>query len=103
MSTPNSSTKESGPKTGELAPDFTLPVTPDQHLSLSDLKGGSVVLAFYPADWSPVCSDQLALYNQILPEFHRRGAQLVGICPPRHPTAERWLCGQKHSTGNNHA
>jgi peroxiredoxin len=79
MSTPDSSTKESGPKTGELAPDFTLPVTPDQHLSLSDLKGGSVVLAFYPADWSPVCSDQLALYNQILPEFHRRGAQLVGI------------------------
>ena len=75
----NSLTKENGPKPDQPAPDFTLPVTPDQHLSLSDLRGGSVILAFYPADWSPVCHDQLALYNQILPEFHRRGAQLVGI------------------------
>ena len=79
MSTSDSLTKENGPKPDQPAPDFTLPVTPDQHLSLSDLRGGSVILAFYPADWSPVCSDQLALYNQILPEFHRRGAQLVGI------------------------
>jgi peroxiredoxin len=38
-----------------------------------------VILAFYPADWSPVCGDQMALYNQILPEFRSRGAELLGI------------------------
>jgi peroxiredoxin len=38
-----------------------------------------VVLAFYPADWSPVCSDQMALYNEVLPEFHKHGAELLGI------------------------
>ncbi|MCB4770697.1 redoxin domain-containing protein [Ancylobacter sp. Lp-2] len=64
---------------GEPAPAFSLPATPDQALSLADLKGRPVILAFYPADWSPVCGDQMALYNEILPEFHRYGAQLVGI------------------------
>ncbi|GAB4067334.1 redoxin domain-containing protein [Ancylobacter sonchi] len=64
---------------GQPAPAFTLPATPDQSLSLADLKGRPVILAFYPADWSPVCGDQMALYNEILPEFHRYGAQLVGI------------------------
>lgn len=64
---------------GTQAPDFALLATPDQKLTLRELKGSPVVLAFYPADWSPVCGDQMALYNQILPEFHRLGAQLVGI------------------------
>jgi peroxiredoxin len=64
---------------GTPAPDFTLRVTPDQYLSLSDLAGRPVILAFYPADWSPVCGDQLALYNEILPEFRRHGAELLGI------------------------
>lgn len=64
---------------GTPAPDFTLNATPDQKLSLRELKGRPVILAFYPADWSPVCGDQMALYNQILPEFSRLGAQLVGI------------------------
>lgn len=64
---------------GTLAPDFRLNVTPDQMLSLDELKGKPIVLAFYPADWSPVCGDQLALYNEILPEFQKSGAQLVGI------------------------
>ena len=44
---------------GTVAPSFTLRVTPDQNLSLSDLAGKPVVLAFYPADWSPVCGDQI--------------------------------------------
>ena len=57
---------------GTPAPDFTLHVTPDQMLSLKELRGRPVILAFYPADWSPVCGDQMALYNEILPEFHRR-------------------------------
>lgn len=64
---------------GTAAPAFTLPVTPDQMVSLQDLRGRPAILAFYPADWSPVCGDQMALYNEILPEFHRAGAQLVGI------------------------
>ena len=64
---------------GAAAPDFKLPVTPDQKLSLGELKGQPVILAFYPADWSPVCGDQIALYNEILPEFHKHGARLLGI------------------------
>lgn len=62
-----------------VAPDFKLRVTPDQWLSLGDLKGRPVILAFYPADWSPVCGDQMALYNEILPEFRKHGAELLGI------------------------
>lgn len=64
---------------GTLAPDFTLRVTPDQDLTLSSLKGRPVILAFYPADWSPVCGDQMTLYNEVLPEFRRHGAELLGI------------------------
>lgn len=64
---------------GTGAPDFSLPATPDQRLALSELRGRPVILAFYPADWSPVCGDQMALYNQVLPEFRRLGAELVGI------------------------
>jgi peroxiredoxin len=64
---------------GTNAPDFNLRVTPDQNLSLSDLSGKPVIIAFYPADWSPVCGDQMAVYNEILPEFRKHGAELVGI------------------------
>src|SRR5262249_41520206 len=65
--------------TGSAAPDFTLYVTPNQTLSLKELLGRPIILAFYPADWSPVCGDQMALYNEILPEFAGHGAVLVGI------------------------
>ncbi len=64
---------------GVVAPHFTLPVTPDQRLSLKDLRGRPVILAFYPSDWSPVCGDQMGLYNEILPEFHKFGAELLGM------------------------
>jgi peroxiredoxin len=64
---------------GTTAPDFSLHVTPDQKLSLSELRGKPVILALYPADWSPVCGDQMALYNEILPEFQKYGAVLVGL------------------------
>jgi len=64
---------------GTRAPDFELHSTPDQKVTLEDFRGKPVVLAFYPADWSPVCGDQLALYNEVLPEFDRHGAQLIGI------------------------
>jgi len=61
------------------APDFSLPVTADQTLSLSELKGKPVILAFYPADFSPVCGDEMALLNEVLPEFRKYGAEVLGI------------------------
>jgi peroxiredoxin len=64
---------------GTQAPDFSLQVTPNQQLALDELLGKPVILAFYPADWSPVCSDQMALYNEVLPEFREHGAELLGI------------------------
>src|SRR3954467_6349700 len=64
---------------GTVAPDFSLRQTPDHQLTLSELRGQSVVLAFYPADFSPVCGDQMALYNETLDEFRRLNAQLLGI------------------------
>ncbi len=64
---------------GTPAPDFALNATPDQVLRLSELRGRPVILVFYPADWSPVCGDQVALYNEILPEFREYGAEILGI------------------------
>ena len=64
---------------GTPAPDFRLPTTPDQLVSLQEFRGSPVILSFFPADWSPVCGDQLALYNEVLPEFHRFRAALLGI------------------------
>jgi peroxiredoxin len=66
-------------KAGTPAPDFTLNSTPDQHLSLSEFRGHPVVLVFYPADWSPVCGDQLALYNELRDEFAKHDATVLGI------------------------
>lgn len=64
---------------GTPAPDFTLHSTPDQTVSLSEFRGRNVILAFYPADWSPVCGDQLALYNELREEFGKYDAQLLAI------------------------
>jgi len=64
---------------GTRAPDFTLKVTPDQSLSLDDFEGRRVVIAFYPADWSPVCGDQMTLYNEVRPLFLQHGAEVLGI------------------------
>ncbi|HYQ43443.1 MAG TPA: redoxin domain-containing protein [Polyangiaceae bacterium] len=66
-------------ESGARAPEFSLPSTPDQRVSLSDFRGKLVVLAFYPADWSPVCGDQMALYNEMLGEFRKQKVQLLGI------------------------
>jgi peroxiredoxin len=66
-------------RAGVAAPDFTLNSTPDQVISLSEFRGHPVVLAFYPADWSPVCGDQMALYNEMGEEFAEARAQLLGI------------------------
>jgi len=64
---------------GSPAPDFRLYATPDQQLGLSDFEGKKVILAFYPADWSPVCGDQMTLYNETLRYFRKYNAELLGI------------------------
>jgi peroxiredoxin len=64
---------------GVRAPEFTLPRSPDERVSLGDYRGRRVVLAFYPADWSPVCTDQMTLYNHLLEELAKYGTDLLGI------------------------
>jgi peroxiredoxin (alkyl hydroperoxide reductase subunit C) len=71
---------EAGPlPPGALAPDLALPSTSDEPLGPADFRGRPVILVFYPADWSPVCTDQLALYQELMPEWERYGAQMLGI------------------------
>ncbi|MDQ3587007.1 MAG: redoxin domain-containing protein [Actinomycetota bacterium] len=64
---------------GARAPDFTLPDQDGNEVSLADLRGRRVVLAFYPADFSPVCTDQLNVYHEVLGELEERGVTLLGI------------------------
>ena len=64
---------------GTPAPDFTLPSGPGRTVSLSDYKGQTIILVFYPADWSPVCGDQAVLYNELNPIFQSYNAQVLGI------------------------
>ena len=64
---------------GTPAPRFALPAGPDATISLDQFRGRAVVLVFYPADWSPVCGDQLALYNEILEDFQELDAQVLGV------------------------
>ena len=64
---------------GITAPDFTLRTTPDQSISLNQYRGNPVILVFYPADFSPVCGDEMTLFNELLPEFQRLNAEVIGI------------------------
>lgn len=64
---------------GSKAPEFTLPDHRGNEVSLADLRGRKVVLAFYPNDFSPVCSDQLSVYQEVLGQIEAAGAQLIGV------------------------
>jgi peroxiredoxin len=64
---------------GTRAPEFSLPDQDENRVSLSDFAGRRLVLAFYPLDFSPVCTDQLSLYQEVLPEIESHGATLLGI------------------------
>jgi peroxiredoxin len=64
---------------GEPAPDFTLRDQDGEKVSLSDYEGRKVMLVFYPADFSPVCGDQLSIYQEIKPQIAEQGVELVGI------------------------
>jgi peroxiredoxin len=64
---------------GEPAPDFTLRDQDGEDVSLSDFKGRKVLLVFYPMDFSPVCSDQLSIYQEVKPELADKGLEILGI------------------------
>jgi peroxiredoxin len=64
---------------GTPAPDFKLRDQDGQEVSLSDLKGRTTVLVFYPLDFSPVCTDQLSIYQELVDDFKERGVQLYGV------------------------
>jgi peroxiredoxin len=64
---------------GSSAPDFTLPDQDGNKVSLADFRGQTVVLVFYPADFSPVCTDQLSVYQEVLPQLEEQGAAVLGI------------------------
>jgi len=64
---------------GEPAPDFTLRDQDGEKVSLADFRGRKVLLVFYPGDFSPVCGDQLSLYQEVKPEITAKGVELVGI------------------------
>ena len=64
---------------GQEAPDFTLRDQDGKKVTLSDLRGQTIVLVFYPLDWSPVCTDQLNLYQDAIADFKKQGASLYGI------------------------
>jgi peroxiredoxin len=64
---------------GEPAPDFTLPDQDGNEVSLEDLRGQTSVLVFYPSDFSPVCTDQLSVYQEVVPQFEEEGVKLYGV------------------------
>ena len=64
---------------GSTAPDFTLRDQDGREVSLADFRGQTVVLVFYPADFSPVCTDQLNIYQEVLDQLEERGAKVIGI------------------------
>jgi peroxiredoxin (alkyl hydroperoxide reductase subunit C) len=73
---------------GEPAPDFTLRDQDGENVSLADFKGRKVLLVFYPMDFSPVCSDQLSIYQEVKPEIAAKGVEILGISVD-HPYAHK--------------
>ncbi|HSK50600.1 MAG TPA: redoxin domain-containing protein [Solirubrobacterales bacterium] len=64
---------------GEPAPDFALRDQDGEEVSLSDYRGKKVLLVFYPFDFSPVCSDQFSLYQEVKPEIEAKGVTMLGV------------------------
>lgn len=73
---------------GTPAPDFTLRDQDGENVSLADFRGGKVLLVFYPMDFSPVCSDQLSIYQEVKPEIEAQGVTMLGISVD-HPYAHK--------------
>ena len=82
---------------GQRAPDFELPDAPDHRTGTTQFRGRPAVIAFYPADWSPVCGDQMALYQEVMPEFERYDARAA-----RHLRGRRLVPpGLRRATGTS--
>ncbi len=64
---------------GSPAPDFALPDQDGNIVKLEDLRGQTTVLVFYPLDWSPTCTDQLNVYQEVLGDLEAEGARLYGV------------------------
>ncbi|MSO41591.1 MAG: redoxin domain-containing protein [Solirubrobacterales bacterium] len=64
---------------GAEAPEFTLSDQDGEKVTLSELRGGKVLLVFYPKDFSPVCSDQLSVYQEVLGEIEAANTTMLGI------------------------
>jgi peroxiredoxin len=64
---------------GTPAPEFALATEDGGSFTNEDLKGQTTILVFYPFAFSPVCTDQLQIYEEVLPEFERRGAKLYAV------------------------
>jgi len=77
---------------GSKAPDFELQGTGDRAVRLSDLlrEGKYVILAFFPAAWSPVCGDEMSIFQEALDEFERLGAKIVGISVDNTWSSQAW-------------
>lgn len=82
---------------GIEAPPFSLPISPAKTAALADYRGHAVVLVFYPADWSPVCGDQLALYTELEDEFARLDAKALGISVDGPWCHEAFVQARKYS------
>jgi len=70
---------------GATAPDFTLPDQDGNDIALSDFAGAKLVIAFYPLDFSPVCTDQLSIYQEVVADITERDAGLIGISVDSSP------------------
>lgn len=78
-------------KTGQMAPDFTLPEIGGEKVTLSQFRGKkNVVISFVPAAWTPVCSDQWPGYNLAEDEFRARDAVVLGITVDNIPSLWAW-------------
>jgi len=70
---------------GAQAPDFTLPDQDGNDVSLSDFAGSRLLMAFYPLDFSSVCTDQLSIYQEVVGEIEEQAASLVGVSVDSYP------------------
>jgi peroxiredoxin len=66
-------------ESGESAPEFTLKRGDGSDFTRADLEGKTTVLVFYPFAFSPVCTDQLNLYDEVLDDLHERGVTMYGV------------------------
>ena len=82
------------PGIGDVAPDFTLPATGGEPITLSGLRGAPVVLVFYPGDHTPVCTTQLNAYTRDISEFEALGARVLAISPQDVASHDDFSCKQ---------